>query len=166
MQEYIKKSEGSRNTTLIISNDEMGDIVKIVKSLEDLDLLLKGVSETIQNDTKKQREGFFSYVIRHLGCKFIRNTFVRKGVIRARDSVIAKTKARSKRQGKGIVRAVCDSRSLKKNEFLMPPHPLTNFEIKKYYQNEPKLNRVNSRDNLPKIKIGEYVINCDEYFDI
>ena len=48
----------------------------------------------------------------------------------------------------------------------MPPHPLTNFEIQKYYQNEPKFKRVNSRDNLPKIKIGEYVINCDDYFDI
>ena len=47
----------------------------------------------------------------------------------------------------------------------MPPHPLTNFEIQKYYKNERKFNRVNSRGNLPKIKIGEYVINRDEDFD-
>ena len=46
----------------------------------------------------------------------------------------------------------------------MPPHPLTNFEIQKYYQNEPRFNRVYSRDNLPvKIKDGAYVINLDEY---
>ena len=42
----------------------------------------------------------------------------------------------------------------KQNEFLMPPHPLTNFEIQKYYQNEPKFNGVYSRNNLPKKRIG------------
>ena len=44
----------------------------------------------------------------------------------------------------------------------MPPHPLTNFEIQKYYQNEPKFNGVYSRNNLSKIKDGAYVINLDE----
>ena len=48
----------------------------------------------------------------------------------------------------------------------MPPHPLTNFEIQKYYQNESRFNGVYSRDNLPKIKDGAYVINLDEYSDI
>ena len=48
----------------------------------------------------------------------------------------------------------------------MPPHPLTNFEIQKYYQNEPRFNGVYSRDNLPEIKDGAYVINLDEYSDI
>ena len=58
MQEYIKKILGSGNTTLIISNDEMKDIIKIVKSLEDSGLLLKGVNETIQNEAKEQKEDF------------------------------------------------------------------------------------------------------------
>ena len=50
--------------------------------------------------------------------------------------------------------------------FLMPPHPLTNFEIQKYYENEPRFNGVYSRNNLPKkIKVGAYVINLDEYAD-
>ena len=49
-------------------------------------------------------------------------------------------------------------------EFLMPPHPLTNFEIQKYYENEPRFNGVFSRDNIPKkIKDGAYLINLDEY---
>ena len=48
----------------------------------------------------------------------------------------------------------------------MPPHPLTNFEIQKYYQNEPRFNGVYSRDNLTKIKDEAYVINLDEYLDI
>ena len=48
----------------------------------------------------------------------------------------------------------------------MPPHPLTNFEIRKYYQNEPRFNGVYSRDNLQKIKDGTYIINLNEYSDI
>ena len=40
----------------------------------------------------------------------------------------------------------------------MPPYPLTNFEIEKYYQNKPKFNGVYSRNNLPKIKHGAYII--------
>ena len=49
----------------------------------------------------------------------------------------------------------------------MMPHPLTNFEMQKYYENEPRFNGVFSRDNLlKKIKDGAYVINLDEYEDI
>ena len=51
--------------------------------------------------------------------------------------------------------------------FLMLPHLLTKFEIQKYHQNEPKFNRVFSRNNLPKkIKVRAYVINLDEYADV
>ena len=58
----------------------------------------------------------------------------------------------------------------KKIGFLMPPHPLTNFEIQKYYQNEPRFDGVYSRDKLPErssveIKDEAYVINLDEYSD-
>ena len=48
----------------------------------------------------------------------------------------------------------------------MLPHPLTNFEIQKYYQNEPRFNGVYPRDNLPRIRDGAYIINHDEYSDI
>ena len=48
----------------------------------------------------------------------------------------------------------------------MTPDPLTNFKIQKYYQNEPKFNGVNSRNNLPKIKDGAYIKNLDEYKSI
>ena len=44
-------------------------------------------------------------------------------------------------------------------------HLLTNFEIHKYYENEPRFNGVYSRDNLPKIKDGAYIINLDEHYD-
>ena len=50
--------------------------------------------------------------------------------------------------------------------FLVPPHPLTNFEIQKYYENEPRFNGVFSRKIFPKkIKDGAYVINLDKYAD-
>ena len=48
----------------------------------------------------------------------------------------------------------------------MPPHPLTNFEIQKYFQNEIRFNGVYSRDNLSKIKDGTSAINVDEYSHI
>ena len=53
--------------------------------------------------------------------------------------------------------------------FLMSLHPLTNFELQKYYQNEPRINGIYSRDNLPekrKKENGAYVINLDEYADV
>ena len=58
---------GHNNTTLVISNDQMDDILKIVKSLEDSGLLLKGVSETIQHEAKEQRGGFLSILLGTLG---------------------------------------------------------------------------------------------------
>ena len=48
----------------------------------------------------------------------------------------------------------------------MPPHPLTNFEIQKYYQNEPRFDGVYSRDTLTTIKDGTHIINLDECPDI
>ena len=60
----------------------------------------------------------------------------------------------------------CKTRLWKRMGFLIPPHPLTNFEIKKYYQNEPRFNDVYSKNNLPKkIKEETYVINLDAYAD-
>ena len=51
--------------------------------------------------------------------------------------------------------------------FLIPPHPITNSEIRKYHGNEPRFNGVFSRDNLhDKIKDGTYIANLDEYSDI
>ena len=53
MQEYTKKILGSGNTTLIISNEKMDDVIKIVQVIEDSNVLLKGVTETVNNETKE-----------------------------------------------------------------------------------------------------------------
>ena len=80
------------NTILIISNDEMDDIMKIVKSLEDSGVLLKGVSETIQNEAKEQRGGFLSVLLGTLGASLLGDILSKslsgKGVIRAGEGTI------------------------------------------------------------------------------
>ena len=83
----ILGSGHNNNTTLIISNDEMDDILKIIKSLEDSGVLLKGVSETIQNEAKEQRGGFLSMLLGTLGVSLLGDILSKglsgKGVIRA-----------------------------------------------------------------------------------
>ena len=62
-----KKIYGSETATLIISNEEMNDIMKIVKSFEELGLLLKGDSETIKNEAKEQKRRFLVMLLGALG---------------------------------------------------------------------------------------------------
>ena len=71
------------STTLIISNNEMEDIIKIVKSLEDSGLLLKGVTETVQNEVKEQKGGFLSMLLGTLGASLLGNILADKGINRA-----------------------------------------------------------------------------------
>ena len=94
-----KKILGSTTTTLIISNDKMKNIIRIVKSLEDSGLLLKGVSETIQNEAKEQKGGFLSMLLGTLGASLLGNLLTGKGIYRA-----GKGKGIN-RAGEGIVRA-------------------------------------------------------------
>ena len=83
-----KKMLGSGTTTLIISNDEMNDIIKIVKSLEDSGVILKGVSETIKHEVKEQRGGFLSMLLGTLGASLLGNSLTGgKGVTRASEGI-------------------------------------------------------------------------------
>ena len=75
-----KKILGSGNTTLIMSNNEMEDIIKIVKSLEDSTLLIKGVTETLQNKVKEQKGGFLSKLLGALGASLSGNILSSRGV--------------------------------------------------------------------------------------
>ena len=83
-----KKSLGSGTTALIISNDEMKDIIRTAKSLEDSYLLLKGVNKTIQNEAKEQKGGFLSMLLVTLGTSLLGNILASKGINRAREGVI------------------------------------------------------------------------------
>ena len=124
--------------------------MKIIEARENSGILLKGVSKTIENETKEQRGGFLSILLGTLGESLFGNLLTGgKGIMRA---------------GDGIVRAGEGSGSKKKLNLLLPFHPLTNIEISEYYKNEPRFNGVYSRNNLPnKIKKGAYVINLNEF---
>ena len=78
-----KKLLGSRNTTLIVSSDEIEGIIKIVKSLENSGLLLEGVIETVQNEVKEQKGRFLSMLLGTLGAKLLGNLLTGRGIYRA-----------------------------------------------------------------------------------
>ena len=101
-----KKILGSGTTTLIISNDEMEDIIKIVKSLEDSGLLLKGVTETVQNEVKEQKGGFLSMLLGTLGASLLGNILTGREINRGGKGLGID------RAGEGIVRAGYGRRSL------------------------------------------------------
>ena len=137
-----KKMHGSGITALTISNDDIDidDLIKIVTTLGEHDILLKGTSKTIKNETKEQRGGFLSMLQGTLGASLLGTLLTRRGLYR---------------NGQGVYRT---GQGLKK---LIPFHPLTNFEIMDYFKDVKGFNGVFSRNNLPKLKNGAYVINLD-----
>ena len=70
-------------TTLIISNEEINDIIKLVRALEDPNILLKRVTKTITNETKEQNGGFLSMLLGILGASLLGNLLTEKGIVRA-----------------------------------------------------------------------------------
>ena len=91
-----KKIHGSGTTTLIISDEEMNDIIKIVQALEDSNTLLKGLTNTIRNETKEQKGRFLSMLLGTLGASLLGNLLAGKGIARA---------GAENNKGKEIVRA-------------------------------------------------------------
>ena len=88
-----KKILGSENhTTLIISNDDMQDLSKIVKLLEDSGILLDGITETVKNEVKEQKGGFLSMLLGTLGASLLGDVLTEnlsgRGVIRAGEGTV------------------------------------------------------------------------------
>ena len=83
-----KKILGSGNTTLIISNKDIKDLIEIIKSLEDSGLLLKGVTESVQNEVKQQKGGFLSMLLGTLGVSLLGNLLAGKGINRAGEGIV------------------------------------------------------------------------------
>ena len=77
-------SSPSHNTTLIISNKDMEDLIKVVKSLEDSGLLLNGVTESVINEVKEQRGGFLSMLLVTLGASLLGNLLTGQGINKKR----------------------------------------------------------------------------------
>ena len=91
----------------LISNEEINDIMKIVQALEDSNILLKGVTKTIENEAKEQKGGFLNMLLGTLGASLLGNILLGKGIARAGSGHPTK-------KGKGIVRAGYDRPSQKK----------------------------------------------------
>ena len=93
-----KKIYGSGTTTLVVSNEKIDDIMKIVQALEDSNILLKGVTNTIKNETKEQKGGFLSMLLGTLGASLLGDLLTKhlsgKGTVRAREGTV--------RAGEGI----------------------------------------------------------------
>ena len=87
--------QGSGTTTLIISNKEMNDIMKIIQALEDSNILLKVITKTIENETKEQKGEFLGMLLDTLGASWLGSMLTGKGIFRA--------DYRNK-EGKGILR--------------------------------------------------------------
>ena len=83
-----KKMTGSGSTTLIISNEEMNDIMKTVNSLEKYGLLIKDVSQTIKNEAKEQKGGFLGILLGTLGASLLGNLLIGKGTIRVGEGTV------------------------------------------------------------------------------
>ena len=94
-----KKMFWSGTTTLLISNKEMNDEIKIIKLLEESGLLIKGVSEKTKNEAKEQKGGFLSMLLRTLGASLLGNLLTGKGKIRE-----SRRRSDSK-EGQGTIRA-------------------------------------------------------------
>ena len=100
-----KKILGSgNNTSLIISNKDMDDLIKIVKSLEDSGLLLKGITESVQNEIKEQKDGILSMLLGTLGASLLGHLLTGRGAFYARKGVNKKGKG-IHRAAEGIIRA-------------------------------------------------------------
>ena len=78
-----KKIHGSGITTLIISNEEINYVMKIVQALEDSTILLKGVTKTTKKETKKPKGGFLSMLLGTLGASLLGHLLAGKGIVRA-----------------------------------------------------------------------------------
>ena len=159
-----KKIHGS-GVKLIIEQEDMNDIIKIIEALENSGILLKGVTKTIENETKEQRGGFLSMLLGTLGAILLGNLLTGgKGMMRADEGTVRAGDGKVRPGERSVASRVKGKRSKKKLNLLLRFHPLTNIEISEYYKNEPRFNGVYSRNNLPnKIKKGAYVINLDEY---
>ena len=78
-----EKIYGSGTTTLVISNEEMDDIMEIAQALEDSNILLKGITKTIKNETKEQKREFLSMLLGTLGASLLGDLLIKK-IIRKR----------------------------------------------------------------------------------
>ena len=96
-----KEISGSGATKLIIENEDMNDIMKIIEALENSGVLLKGVSKTIENETKEQKGGFLSMLLGTLGALLLGKLLSGgKGIVRAGEGIVRAGAGAKKKKSK------------------------------------------------------------------
>ena len=134
-------------TTMMISNEEVNDIMEIIKSLEEADLLRKGVSETIENEANKQKDGFPGMLWGTLRASLLERLLTGKGF------------KRSKITQEGVIRG--------DEAVIRAGHNFKCCRILLKYINITKANlnlmALFSRYNLLKIRVGAYAKTLDVY---
>ena len=135
---------GSGTKTVKFSNEELNYMTKIVKALEDSDVLMKGVTKTLKNDVKEgDALPIMLMLLGTLGASLLTG----RGLFRAGQGMY-----RAGSKGDGIYRAGYGF----KKKSLMLPHPLANYEIIDYFKDEPRFNGVYSRNKKA------YIVNLDQ----
>ena len=109
-------------------------------------ILLQRITETVKNELKEQKGGFLSTLLSALGSSLLTSMVPGKGIKEKSNKDKGVIRA-----GEGTIIAGHGSKRPSLKNFLTP-HSLTNFEIEAYYQNEPRFNGINSRDNLSENK--------------
>ena len=131
----------------------MSDIIKIVLVLENSNILSKGVTKSVTNETREQRWGFLGTLVRTLGSILLGNLLSGKGIVRA---------GSANKKEKELEELV-----MEKNGIFETTSSFNKLLNSKVLPKQALFNWVFSWDNLPKkIKDGAYVINLDEYADV
>ena len=123
--------------TLFILNEDMNDIIKIIKSLENSGVLIGRVTETVNHEIKKQESGFVGALLEPLAASIVQPVI----------SSVAKGISGEEQEDDIWI------------NILVLLRPLNSIEITTYFNYEPRFNGIFSKNNLPKIKDGVYVIN-------
>ena len=135
----IQKKINGSGVKLIIEQEDMNDIIKIIEAFENSGILLKGVTKTIENETKEQRGGFLNMLLGPLGASLLGNLLTGgKGMMRAGEGIVTagEVSAMSRAKGEGA----------KKNPKFAVTFSSFNKHRNKYYINEPRFNGVYSRN--------------------
>ena len=126
---------GRKGFTLVIS-----DVITIIKSVENLGVLIHGVSKTLKYKIKKQEGGYLGMLLGTLIASMLENMFTRNGAMRTGEGVM--------RAGRAIIIWIIWIKSFSSTPFF------NNIQITKYFNYKPRFNGVYSRDSLPRIKDG------------
>ena len=142
----VRAGEGA---ILFMLNKVMDDIIRIIKPLENSGVLIDWANKTVKHEIKKQEGILLGMLLRTSLASMLVHMLTGKGVMES---------------GKGVMRAGrgCNDMHQMDKKISIPLHPVSNIKVAKYFNYKLWFNGIYSRDILPRIKDGAYVINLDD----